>query len=330
VGLNEPAISEVVSNSQAIPSTAAPEDYAPLFRNPDLNTIVGRYWSVRLDPGEPRIFETDAGVQVLARCHWRHPQAAVALLVHGLEGSCDSTYMRWMAQAALEAGLDVIRLNVRNCGGTEHLAPTLYHSGLTADLRSVIEQLAPRQTFAVGFSMGGNQALKLAGEWGAQFPSHVAGVCSVSAPIDLAACARRLGEPRNRIYERHFLSSLTARYRRKAALFPRSFSLEALPRIRSIIDFDEYITAPGFGFQGAADYYQQSSAAGYLGRICLPALCIQAQDDPFIPFESVRLPDTPQMHFLTPKHGGHVAFLARGRVRFWAAQQVIRFIQDHS
>ncbi|MBI3694536.1 MAG: alpha/beta fold hydrolase, partial [Acidobacteria bacterium] len=151
------------------------DPYTPLFANPHLNTIMGRYWPVRLEPGEPRLFTTEPGVQVLAHCHFRNPAAPLMLLSHGLEGSADSTYIRWMACAALEAGFDVARLNVRNCGGTEHLAPTLYNSGLTADLRSIVEQFADRRVFLVGFSMSGNQALKLAGEWGERVPSHVAG-----------------------------------------------------------------------------------------------------------------------------------------------------------
>ena len=310
------------------PASVFHEPFTPLFTNPDVSTIVGRYWPVRLEEGEPKLFHTEPRVQVLGRCHWRSSSGPVVVMVHGLEGSCDSTYMRWMARAALDAGFDVVRLNVRNCGGTEHLAPTLYHSGLTTDLRAVVEQLASRKIFIIGFSMGGNQALKLAGEWAAKAPRHVLGISAISAPIDLEVCARRLGEPRNRVYERHFLRLLTARYRRKAALFPGRFSLDALPRVRSIVGFDDYITAPAFGFQGAQDYYQRSSALPYLGEVRLPTLLIQAQDDPFIPFESFRVPPNPVIRVLAPRHGGHVAFLARCKPRFWAAEQVIRFCKS--
>ncbi|HYM12849.1 MAG TPA: alpha/beta fold hydrolase [Bryobacterales bacterium] len=306
------------------------EPYYPLFGHPDLATIVGRYWPVRLEPGEPRLFPTEPGVQVLGRCHWRDPRAPVAVLVHGLEGSCDSTYVRWMARATLDAGFDVVRLNVRNCGGTEHLAPTLYHSGLTTDLRAVVAQLAPRRLFLIGFSMGGNQVLKLAGEWGVSAPPHVAAVCAISAPIDLAACARRLGEPRNRVYERHFLRRLAASLRRKVRLFPDRFSLAPLARVRCIIDFDHHITAPAFGFRDAWDYYEQSSALRYLDAVRLPALLIQARDDPFIPFACYRLPVNAALRLLAPDHGGHVSFLSRTPPRFWAARQALRFFQAYA
>lgn len=308
----------------------APDPYLPLFTNPDMNTIVGRYWPVPLEPGEPRLFATEPGVQVLGRCHWHHPVAPVMVLVHGLEGCCDSTYMRWMARAAIEAGLDVVRLNVRNCGGTEHLAPTLYHSGLTVDLRSVVEQLAGRRVFLVGFSMGGNQALKLAGEWGEDAPAQVAAACAISPPIDLAACTRRLSEPRNRIYERRFLRQLRARLRRKARLFPERFSVAPLARVHSIIDFDHYVTAPAFGFRDAWDYYEQSSARRFLGKLRIPTLLIQARDDPFIPFECFQVPENPAIRLLATDHGGHVAFLSRRPPRFWAARQVIRFFEAYA
>ncbi len=306
------------------------DPYQPLFGQPDLNTIVGRYWPVGLEPGEPRLFTTEPGVQILGRCHWRNAAAPLVVMVHGLEGSCESTYMRWMARAALDAGLDVLRLNVRNCGGTEGLCPTLYHSGLTTDLRSIVEQFPDRRLFLVGFSMGGNQALKLAGEWGAAAPSHVTALCAISASIDLAACARRLGEPRNRHYEWRFVRDLRARYRRKARLFPDRFSTAPLSRVRTVIDFDQHITAPAFGFRDAWDYYEQSSARRFLGAIRIPTLLIQARDDPFIPFQCFRMPDNPALHLLAPEHGGHVSFLSRTPPRFWAARQAIRFLQAYA
>jgi predicted alpha/beta-fold hydrolase len=305
------------------------DPYTPLFRDADVNTIVGRYWPVGLERGEARMFVTEPGVRVLGHCHWRHRGAPVAVLVHGLEGSIDSNYMKWMARALLEAGFNVVRMNVRNCGGTEHLSPTLYHSGLTADLRAVVEQLGEIPMFLVGFSMGGNQVLKLAGEWGKSAPARVRAVCAISTPIDLAACSRRLGERRNRVYEARFLKQLEARLRRKVRLMPERFSLAPLERVRSIIDFDHYVTAPAFGFRDAWDYYEQSSAIGYLGAVRVPALLIQARDDPFIPFSCFRLPDNPALELLDPEHGGHVSFLSRRRPRFWAGRQVARFLEAY-
>jgi hypothetical protein len=155
-------------------------------------------------------------------------------------------------------------------------------------------------------------------------------VCSISAPIDLAAGARRIDEPHNRFYRARFVLSLKARVRRKARLFPDLYPTARLRGVRSIVDFDHRITAPAFGFRDAWDYYEQAAARRYLASIRLPALLIQSQDDPFIPFESYHnLPPNPVLELLAPAHGGHVAFLSRTVPRFWAARQVIRFCQAH-
>lgn len=252
------------------------------------------------------------------------------IAVHGLTASSQAPYMRTLAQRALSAGFDVLRLNVRNCGGTEHLAPTLYHSGLTCDLRAVVEQLAPTPIFLAGFSMGGNMVLKLAGEWGEAPPPHVVAVCGISVPIQLGICARKLGERTNRIYEVRFLRELRRTLMRKRQLMPESFAEMQWDGIRTIYEFDDAITAPAFGFRNADHYYESSSSAGFLDKIRVPALLIQAQDDPFIPFEvfeDLPLDRNPFVRLEAPPHGGHVAFLAKQAPRFWAIEQTLRFFE---
>ena len=311
--------------------------FEPLFRNPHLETIAGRFWTSPLDeskwPSAEKLFTTEPDVRVLAHIN-RQPSGssrATVMAVHGLTASSQAPYMRNLAQVALGAGFDVIRLNVRNCGGTEHLAPTLYHSGLTADLRSVVEQLAPTPLFLVGFSMGGNMVLKLAGEWGRSHPRHVKAVCGISAPIDLASCARHLGLRRNRIYERRLLRDLLRTAAKKQNLMPQRFSSLRLRGIGSIWNFDEAVTAPAFGFRDAADYYAHASAASFLPAIQVPALTIQAKDDPFIPFEVFDLSafsTNADLRLVATEFGGHVAFLARGKPRFWAIEQAVRFFES--
>lgn len=329
--------------------------FDPLFLDPHLQTIAGRYWPARLAesswPTQERYFSTEPGVQVLAHYNTHTPRLSsvapdgqplgedagpgqrrpLVLAVHGLTASSQAPYMRTLARHALGAGFDVIRLNVRNCGGTEHLAPTLYHSGLTSDLRSVVEQLAPAPLFLAGFSMGGNMVLKLAGEWGEHPPPHVRAVCGISVPIRLGVCARRLGERRNRIYEARFLRELRRTLRRKQQAMPGSFSAPRWDGIRGIYDFDDAITAPAFGFGTADRYYESQSSAGFLDKIRVPALLIQAQDDPFIPFEvfeDLPLEQNPNLHLEAPAHGGHVAFLSRQTPRFWAISQAVRFFES--
>ena len=310
--------------------------FRPLLCHGDLQTIVGRYWPNPFDETahatKTRLFRTAENVEVLARINRPSSRGVpgTILAVHGLTGSSESSYMRSLARAALGRGLSVIRLNVRNCGGTEHLAPTLYHSGLTEDLRSVVEQLSPEPVVIVGFSMGGNVALKLAGEWADTPPSHVRGVCGISVPIRLEACARRLGERRNRIYEIRFLRDLESTVRTKQSLMPERFRSLPSSGTKSIYDFDDRVTAPAFGFRDAADYYEQASSVRFLDRIRVPTLMLQAKDDPFIPFEvfeGARIEACSHVRLVATEYGGHVAFLARSSPRFWAQQQAVGFAE---
>ena len=311
----------------------------PLFRNPHLQTLAAHFWPRRLEerrfPVEAKLYRTEPEVQVLV--HTQRPAGAALgqmALVHGLEGSSNSGYMRSMAQAALEAGLAAHRVNLRSCGGTEELSSTGYHSGLTGDLLFVLRQLAqegPAPVFLAGYSLGGNLALKLAGELGEEARSLVAGVCAISTPIDLAACARRLGAPENWIYEQRFLRGLKRRVRVRQRHWPGGPRLDGLERVRSIVEFDDRITAPAFGFRDAAHYYATQSASGFLERIRVPGLLIQAKDDPVIPFEvfeQAGVSKNAKLELLAVEHGGHVGFLARGRPRLWADRVVLEWIVE--
>ncbi len=317
-----------------VQSCESRDPFVPMFRNGDWQTVIARYWPAHIDtqrfPVQIRLFETDPGVRVVAHCHRSRDDSSndTLLIVHGLEGSSTSPYVQRTAAQALEAGFHVVRLNIRNCGGTEHLGPTLYHSGLTTDVRSVAEELIDRNLFLVGYSMGGNMVLKLAGEWGENPPSHVKAVCAVSPPVDLAACALRIAEPRNHIYETRFLRRLQQTLTQKQAALPVNYTLEHFKFIRTLIDFDNMYTAPAFGFRDAFDYYAHASSNRVLNAIRLPALVIHAQDDPFIPFSIFNHPafgENPFVQLLAPAHGGHVAFISRHRPRFWAQDKVLRF-----
>ncbi len=304
--------------------------FDPLFRNPDLLTIVANFWPRRLDtkrfPVRSRLYRTEPGVQV--RVEEQRPAEAARgqfVLVHGLESSAQAGYMRSMAQAALVAGYAVHRLNLRSCGGTEHLSKTMYHAGLTADLRFLLERIQdPRPIFVVGYSLGGNLALKLAGELGDGAPRLFDGVCAACAPIDLEACTRRMREPRNRLYERRFLRKLTERVRRRSN--SHNLPAENLDGIRTIWEFDDRVTAPAFGFAGAAGYYGTQSAVRFLDAIRLPALLIPAKDDPIIPFDVYRHPaigTNPFLRLEPAEAGGHLGFLSRRRPRFWLDGEIL-------
>lgn len=291
---------------------------------------MANFWPRRLDtkryPVRSRLYQTEPGVQV--RVEEQRPADPVRgqfVLVHGLESSARAGYMRSMAQAALEAGYAVHRLNLRSCGGTEHLSKTMYHAGLTADLRFLLERIQdPRPIFVVGYSLGGNLALKLAGEMGAGAPGLFDGVCAACAPIDLAACTRRMQAPRNRLYERRFLRKLMERVRRRSD--GHGLPAEDLNGIRTIWEFDDRVTAPAFGFSGAAGYYETQSAVRFLDSIRIPALLIPAIDDPIIPFDVYRHPAIAANPFLRLEPagwGGHLGFLSRRGPRFWLDGEIL-------
>lgn len=313
-----------------------------LFAGGHAQTIVAYAWPRRtadFDFGqrEDRYFDVEPGVvRVLAHCHWqtsRRAERPTVVLVHGLEGSGASVYMISTARLFFRAGFNVLRYNMRNCGGTEHLTPTLYHSGMSDDLRHVLGELIGRdglrQLFLVGHSMGGNVSLKLAGEYGADPPAELRGVCAVSPALDLRACAEAINRRSNWIYQRRFLKSLRRRMRHKQRLYPQTYDMSLFRAVRSIRDFDEHYTARHHGFADADDYYERSSAIKVLAGARVPVLIIHAQDDPFIPFESFRRLasfDNPHLLLLAPPHGGHVGFVSDDpRERFWAEARLVDF-----
>jgi len=294
----------------------------------------------RLPAPERRVFEVDPRARVVALCHWHGDRTARAtlLLLHGLEGSSDAHYMVGIADKAFAAGLNVVRLNQRNCGGTEHLSETLYHSGLTADPMAVLRELRDcdglRSFAGAGDSLGGNLALKLAGELGdGGFPElHAAG--AVSPTIDLERCVTALERRSNFAYQWNFVRNLKARMRRKAGVFPDRFPIEPLRRVRTVREFDEIYTAPHFGFRDASDYYHRASALRVVERIRVPTLILAAEDDPFVPCETFREPaigGNPRITALVSPHGGHCAFLAAAHADedgYWAERALVAFVVD--
>ena len=313
-----------------------------LLRNPHAQTLASTFWQrrfPRLPMGVPREFETEPGTRILGQCHWQPaPQECPTLaLVHGLEGSSNSGYMLGLAERAFASGWNAVRLNQRNCGGTERLTPSLYNSGLSGDYRAVLFELIERDSlsdiFFAGYSMGGNLVMKMAGELADSPPPQLRGIAAVSPSIDLAVCADAVALPGNFIYQRHFVGSLKERMRRKAKLFPGKFNLEPMARVRTLREFDDVITATYCGFRGASDYYERSSALRVAADICVPALVVTAQDDPFIPFASFSDPGlrgNSQLEVAAPEHGGHCAFISRksGDARFWAEARVMEFFNS--
>ena len=314
---------------------AAPFRPHPMMGGGHVQTLARWAWPRRFGAqptGEARLFEVEPGVRLLGRCRWQEERMAgpTLVLVHGLGGSADAPYVLGAARLAYRAGANVVRLNQRNCGGTEHLTPTLYHSGMSGDLAAVVRELAGRDglpgILVAGFSMGGNLTLKMAGEMGEAAPRALRGVCAVSPALDLRATTENLERPSNRLYGWTFVRGLRRLVRRKAELFPQLYSTRGLGRLRTVRDFDELYTAPHGGFSGADDYYERASALGFLSRIRVPTLVIQAQNDPLVPFAPLRRAEAsanPSVLTATPRSGGHVAFVSADREgRFWAEERL--------
>jgi len=339
------AISDKSGISSIHPEWLTP--FAPRrgLRNGHLQTIVGNYLPrPRFDlPTSVEEVEVDPADGSRVKCfgHW---QAADILssrltlvLVHGLEGSSESRYMKGMAARAWDAGCNVVRMNMRNCGDTDHLTPTLYNSALSGDVGSVVAHYTQRfglsRVALVGYSMGGNLVLKLAGEWGDRRP--LCAVAAVCPALDLAAGADALHLPANRIYEWHFLRRLMRRYRRKAALFPDIYQVNGIGPVRSIREFDDKIVARYCGYRDADDYYHRAAAARVVDRIAVPTLILRALDDPFIRFTAetrAKILANPNILLLETDHGGHCAYLCglSGDDIHWAESAVIRYLVEHA
>ena len=322
-------------------STFAPRKF---LRNAHLQTLAGNFLPRKavLPIPEDELIVVDPGDEgmppsrVLCHTHWQ-PEAGrdTVLLLHGLEGSSDSQYVRGNAARFYAAGWNVVRMNMRNCGGTEHECPTLYHSGLSGDVLAVLrhyQQTRGAQRWSmVGYSMGGNLVLKLAGELAQDAAPLLCAVAGVSPVVDLAPSSDALHEPANRIYEWKFLRGLAQRYAYKCTLFPQIFDPSRSRGVRSLREFDDRVMSPYCGFTGAVDYYHRAASARVVDRIAVPTLVLHALDDPFIrmlPETRATLLANPNVHLIETEHGGHCAFLApaTGYDGYWAEKLLFDFL----
>ncbi len=317
----------------------------PTIAGGHAQTLAGRLWPRKLDwaaaqADEERLFEVAPDVKILARCRWQKDRRAspTAVIWHGLEGSTESHYVVGLADKAFRAGFNAVRVNQRNCGGTEHLTPTLYSSLYYPDLGRVVSELVEQDklapVFLWGVSMTGNMALYYAGAMADELPAALAGVVVMSPSVDLQECSDLLHERRNALYSWHFIRQLKKRVRLKETLFPDLYRIQDFDSIRTIRDFDERITARYMGFPDAASYYAGCSARPHLGKIRKPTLIIHAHDDPFVPFGPMRdaaVRDNPNILLLETESGGHVGFVADATEgendRFWAENRMVEFSQ---
>jgi predicted alpha/beta-fold hydrolase len=317
----------------------------PSLKNGHRMTLFGwgnpRYFP-RLSRPTLRYFDVEADARVLAHCHWqpRPWEHATIVVLHGLNASSDAHYMKGIASKASARGMNVVRLNQRNCGGTEHLSAGLFHSGLTADARHVIEELVAVDGLpaiaVAGYSLGGNLALKLAAEYGDRPPPQVRAVAAVSPIIEIGECVRALERRENVLYQWNFVKDLKARMRRKERFWPGRFDVKQLSQIRTVREFDDAYTAPHFGFKDADDHYDRASSMRIIDRIRIRALIIAAEDDPFVPsrpFRDARVTGNPNIQLAVCEHGGHCGFVGPASAvedGYWAERQIVDFVDRHT
>jgi predicted alpha/beta-fold hydrolase len=292
----------------------------PLVRGGHLQTILGCYFfhqaipytakqhRVTLDDGDQIVVHDDRPQK------WQ-PNDPVALLVHGLGGSHLSGYMQRCAKKLNAHGVRVFRMDLRGCGAGIGLARQLCHAGRSEDVAAVLADINVRclnsPTAVIGFSMGANMVLKLAGEWEDIAPDNVVGVMAVSPPVDLNACCTKVRTALRGMYDRSFVIG----FRRYIALRERNTPDAVIPQVphsvRGIRDFDAHVTAPLSGFADVEDYYSQASSGPLLRKIQVPTLIVAAEDDPIVPIDCVQQAQlSSAVKLIVAGGGGHLGYVA--------------------
>jgi uncharacterized protein len=261
--------------------------------------------------------------------------APLLVLFHGLEGDSHSHYALSLMRSLQAAGWQGVVVHFRGCSGEPNRLPRAYHSGDSAEIDWILRRFKhdpPRRPlYAVGVSLGGNVLLKWLGERGTEAARMLAGAAAVSAPVDLAACGHHLGRGFNRVYSRHFLSTLKPAAAAMLDRFPGLFDARRLRAAATVYDFDDVVTGPVHGFAGADDYWRRASSKPWLPSIALPTLLLNAQNDPFMPARFLPRADevSAQVRLEFPREGGHVGFVS-GSVPGnldWLPQRLLHFFE---
>ena len=311
------------------------EDYRPtsLFRNNHLNTIFPTFfrhipvldWTrTRFQTSDNDFFDVDLAKQQSTK---------ILILLHGLEGNSQASYIQGMAKQFHNQGWDIAALNFRGCSGEPNKTTTTYHSGFTRDLNQSVEWAESHyKTIAIiGFSLGGNITLKYLGEKKNTISQKIIAATAISVPVDLHSSGLCLEKPNTYIYRKRFLKTLKKKVKTKRHLYPNEIDIEGTLSSKTIREFDDRFTAPIHGFNDADDYYTQSSSKQYISVIAIPTLIINARDDSFLgldcyPYEECSA--NPNCTLLTPQYGGHVGFSHFSKGPYWSERVTLKFVES--
>lgn len=313
-----------------------------LLKNRHLMTIVPGFIPRKkprfLQSGQARLFKINPDTQLLGHCHWQtDKQRPTMIILHGLEGSAESSHVIGIGSKIFACGFNVIRLNMRNCGGSMQHAKSLYNAGMFEDIEAVMQVLHEEDhlnEFALsGYSLGGNLILNTASRHERSKPYKLIAACAVSPSIDLAHAVNSIERRENRIYQDWFLRTLKQKILAKAKQHPHIYKIDSLDTIKTIREFDDRFTAPHGGYGTAERYYREASSISKIKDISCPVLIISAEDDPLVPVDSFYQlnENSPHVKLLITKHGGHGGFFQEANEeeplfdRFWAENRVVTF-----
>ncbi len=242
------------------------------------------------------------------------------LLIHGLEGNSQGGYMNVISKHYFDKGLGVIALNLRSCGGKLNLKYKSYNAGASQDLRNFLNYLLPKYYIdklnIISISLGANLTLKFTGEESENITSKIYAIIAISAPCDLAACAEKISQPAQKIYNDYLLKPLKLKALAKLNQFPKeaTFTIDEMKNAKNLIDYDDLYTAPTDGYENAVTFYEKSSSKQFLPNITIPTLIIQSTDDPFLAIEAIpyhEAENNPNIYLVVTNYGGHVGFLGK-------------------
>lgn len=307
-----------------------------LFKNGHFSTI----YSAKLRPApkvkqhRERIKLRDGDFMDVDFSYAEKPSKKLAILVHGLEGNAQRTYIRGQAKSLKENGWDIAAINLRGCSGELNLAFQAYTAGKTDDLVDVLEYIFQKDKYSeidlVGFSLGGNLILKYLGER-ETLPTAIKKAVAISTPVHLESSLEQLSTFNNYIYHANFLKNLKKKLRLKIEQHPEKLTALDYKKIKSLLDFDDIYTAKAHGFKNAKDYYTQNSSLQFLPNIKIPTLILNAENDSFLspkcyPFQLAE--NSKNIYLETPKHGGHVGFHVTNK-QYYSERRAYQFLSNN-